>query len=98
MFLEKQFGKINLLSLSVPPGAFMYPFYMENGTKVRKALQKRGIYIPVLWPDVIERCMKTELEFDMAENILPLPVDQRYSLEEMEYLAEEIFHCMKRGV
>jgi hypothetical protein len=33
------------------------------------------------------------LEYDMAKNILPLPVDQRYGKEDMGYMLEEIQKC-----
>lgn len=64
----------------------MYPLYIENGAKIRKKLQKEKIYIPTLWADVLAHCKQSELEYDMAQNILPLPLDQRYTLENMEYM------------
>ena len=30
----------------------------------------------------------------MAKNILPLPVDQRYTLKNMEILSEEVMRCI----
>lgn len=89
-YLHERLAGKNQLSLTVPVGAFMYPFYIENGEKVRIALQREKIYIPILWPAVFNVCGKDELEYDMAKNILPLPVDQRYGIEDMEYLVSEI--------
>ncbi len=89
-FLHNALGRINRLNLTVPEGAFMYPLYIENGAQIRKQLQEKKIYIPTLWPDVFECCDKSELEYDMAKNILPLPCDQRYATEEMKYLASEV--------
>lgn len=78
----------NRLRLTVPEGAFMYPLYIENGAEVRKMLQIMRIYIPTLWPSVFSICGETELEYDLARNILPLPVDQRYGTGDMNYLLE----------
>ena len=89
IYLHNQFKQLNQLKLSVPQGAFMYPLYIENGAEIRKELQKKGIYIPILWPDVLNKSKK-ELEYDMAQNILPLPVDQRYGEEEMQMMTDEI--------
>lgn len=89
-FLHERLGKINKLALTVPNGAFMYPLYLENGAIIRKALQKEKIYIPSLWPSVFDICAETELEYDVAKNILPLPVDQRYDSKVMEYLVERV--------
>ena len=88
--LHDRLKKINKLKLTVPEGAFMYPLYVENGDFIRRELQKKKIYIPILWPDVFEICDESELEFDMAKNILPLPIDQRYDLSDMELLSKEV--------
>lgn len=96
-YLHERLKRINKLNLCVPEGAFMYPLYIENGSEIRKKLQDKKIYIPTLWPDVFEICHETELEYDMAKNILPLPVDQRYGIEEMNYMIEVIEHvCAER--
>ncbi len=89
-YLHNCLFKINKLSLTVPEGAFMYPLYIDNGEKLRKKLQDQKIYIPILWPSVFDLCSESELEYDMAKNILPLPIDQRYDIETMKYLLETI--------
>ena len=48
------------------------------------------IYIPTLWPNVLDECEPDTLEYKFAADILPIPVDQRYGVEDMEYLAEVI--------
>ena len=88
--LHESLAPVNKLKLSVPDGAFMYPLYIEDGAKVRAELQKIKIYIPTLWPDVYDICREGELEYDMAKNILPLPCDQRYGAEDMEYIIQKI--------
>lgn len=90
MYLFDKLQDINMLGLSVPEGAFMYPLYLENGYKVRELLQEKKIYIPMLWPYVIDLCNKSDLEYELTLNILPLPVDQRYSIEHMDYIIETI--------
>ena len=88
--LHNEFERINRLKLTVPEGAFMYPLYIENGAEIRKRLQAEKIYIPTLWPDVFDVCKEDEPEYDMAKNILPLPVDQRYKSAEMDYIITRI--------
>lgn len=90
--LHTMLADINLLSIRVPEGAFMYPLYIKNGAEIREKLKEIHIYIPVLWPDVFDRCAEDEVEYDMAKNILPLPVDQRYVAEDMRYMAEYILN------
>lgn len=89
-YLHEKLYYVNMLNLSLPDGAFMYPLYIENGAELRKQLQTKKIFIPTLWPAVFNLCGEDELEYDMAKNILPIPVDQRYGIEEMEYIINEI--------
>lgn len=88
--LHNQLKNRNKLKLTVPNGAFMYPFYTENGAEIRKVLQSKKIYIPTLWPDVFENCRSDTLEYKYAENILPLPIDQRYNQNDMDYIIKEL--------
>ena len=89
-YLDAELRNMNELNLKSVYGAFMYPLLLENGAAVRKKLQKEKIYIPTLWPNVLEECPKNSLEYHYAANILPIPVDQRYGIEDMKYLVEVI--------
>ena len=89
-FLDAEFWNINELKLKSVYGAFMYPLLIQNGAAVRKELQKEKIYIPTLWPNVLEECPPDSLEYHYAVDILPIPVDQRYGIEDMKYLVEVI--------
>ena len=92
--LHRKLHTINKLTLSVPDGAFMYPLYIDNGEDVRKQLQAKKIFIPTLWPAVFNLCNEDDVEYDMAKNILPISVDQRYGIEDMEYIVQEIDKCI----
>lgn len=96
-FLHQRLQSQNLLSLPLVPGAYAYPFWPcldrdmgpgpENagfGKRLRRELIARKIYIPTLWTEVLESCPYGSPEYRMAENILPLPIDQRYTIQDME--------------
>lgn len=89
-YLHERLANTNQLKLVVPDGAFMYPYFVENGFELRIKLQSEKIYIPILWPAVFSRSSQDELEYQMAKDILPIPVDQRYGIGDMEYLAKKI--------
>ena len=89
-YLDTQLCDVNELRLKSVYGAFMYPLLIQNGAAVRKKLQKEKIYIPMLWPNVLEECSLDSLEYHYAADILPIPVDQRYEIEDMKYLVEVI--------
>jgi len=89
-FLNEILSASNHLNISVPEGPFAYPYYAENGIEIRKKLARKKIYIPTLWPNVIQDGNEKSIEYDYAANILPLPCDQRYGLEDMECIVREI--------
>ena len=85
-YLAKRLQTINGLPNMSPVGPYMYPFYCHDGMEIKKKLVEKKIFIPTLWPNVLQ-CNKF-LEKDYAENILPLPCDQRYDLEDMKSLCD----------
>ena len=72
----------------------MYPLYIENGSIIRKKLQKKNIFIPTLWPAVFDKCSRNELEYNLANDILPIAVDQRYGFEDMNYVVDNLYECI----
>jgi hypothetical protein len=89
-YLESELGGKNKLQLTTPDGAFAYPFYIKNGIEIRKAMAQKKIYIPILWPNVIKDTQEYCIEYNYAANILPLPCDQRYGLDEMKYIVSNL--------
>lgn len=95
LFLYDNLNKLNKLTVNFSEGPFMYPLYIEKGSEIRKRLQENKIYISILWPDVLKKCGRNELEHHLAENILPLPVDQRYGQEDMQYMINKLNDIME---
>lgn len=93
-YLHKCLGKINILNIKSPYGPFAYPYYVKNGIQIRKKLAEKKIYIPTLWPNVLKESMKDSVEYDYAANILPLPCDQRYGIDDMKILLKELDSCI----
>ena len=76
------------------------PLYVKQGK--RKELQQflaiRDIYCPVIWPKynlIINISKNTEYIYD---NILCIPIDQRYGIEEMEKIAKYISEFASKEV
>lgn len=93
-FLDAEFRDISELNLKSVYGAFMYPLLIQNGSEIRKALQKEKIYIPTLWPNVLKECSVDSLEYHYAADILPIPIDQRYRKEDMKRITEMVKKTM----
>ncbi|ERI90851.1 hypothetical protein HMPREF1982_03586 [Clostridiales bacterium oral taxon 876 str. F0540] len=96
-YLDSKLSKYNKLKLNVPDGAFAYPFYINDGAKIRKELAKKKIYIPTLWTNVLHAVPEDSLEYNYASNILPLPCDQRYRIEDMKYIFEELYKFERKN-
>lgn len=71
--------KITMSSEAVP---FVYPFYCEN-TGLRDLLIKEKVYVARYWNEVLERAQVSSIEKSYVTNIIPLPIDQRYNVEDM---------------
>ncbi len=93
-FLDKEFKENNRFDLKIPDGAFMYPLYSKNASKIRKDLAEKGIYIPTLWPNVLLDINPHKTAYDLALNILPLPCDQRYDIDDMKRMSEAIWQLI----
>ena len=77
---------IDLASISVP---MVYPFWTSNGN-LRTKLIKNKVFVAKYWPGVADIPHCPELEKDLVENLIPLPIDQRYSQIDMERIVDLI--------
>lgn len=89
-YLHSNFSDLNNLELKNIEGAYMYPLMINNAQKIKKELIKNRIYIPTLWPNILNELDDIYLEYKFAKNILPLPCDQRYNLEDMDRMIKII--------
>lgn len=85
-YLESNLRDINNLDLSKCACDYMYPLYINNGNSLRKHLIKNKVYIPILWPNVLEQVAENTVEYSFANCIIPLPIDQRYTINDMNYI------------
>lgn len=84
---EKNKIQIDLHADDVP---MVYPFRTTNET-LRSQLIKNKIYVAKYWSTENEfDCMKSEKSQNMANSIIPLPIDQRYDLEDMKRILEVV--------
>ena len=88
-FLHEHLGKYNKLKIRMPDGPFAYPFMIDDGGLIRKELQQKKTYIAKLWPNVV-----SGIEGEIAEKILPLPCDQRYTQKEMGKIVNFILSAL----
>ena len=68
----------------------VYPYLVENGQELRKKLIENKVYVATYWGNVLRWCSKGALEYELVKNVVTLPMDQRYSNMEMEYIIKLI--------
>ena len=92
--LHEGLGSVNCLNLRETEGAYAYPLMLPEGQKIRKKLIERKIFVPMLWPNVPEQQPADSEACRLAEQILPLPCDQRYGAEEMAFIIKAVRDCL----
>lgn len=83
--LDNALGDLNMLKLPAMSSfacPMVYPFMTEN-ISLRKRLIDNKIFVATYWPNVLTWRLPNTIEYSLANNILPLPIDQRYSAEDM---------------
>ena len=78
--------KIDLTDIKVP---FVYPFINDN-IGLRDELIKNKIYVAKYWNEVLDRETVNDHEKYFVNHIIPLPIDQRYNLNDMKRIIEII--------
>lgn len=66
-----------------------YPF-LNHQKGVREALYSARIYTATFWQDATARLNPDDYEQSLIDSLLPLPVDQRYDLADMQTIVENI--------
>lgn len=87
--------KKNLNQVRIPKGMFMYPMVCEDGEKVRQKLILDKIYVPKLWNEVEEKKGFLNIfEIELCKNLVCLPCDQRYTMQEIEFIANKVLETI----
>ena len=96
--LHQFLSEDNLLSVHSVDGGYMYPFMVKGASKIRKELIAQKIYVPLLWPNEdVERDVGS-IAWKLTHDILPLPIDQRYNVEDMDVIAEAVRMSVRGGM
>ncbi len=67
---------------------FSLPVLTDCRDDLQKCLAQKGVYAPVLWPISDEAMIICPVSRKISEKMLSLPIDQRYSYDDMERIGE----------
>lgn len=94
--LYRELKKYNALGLPEKCAAYQFPFLIkEVGRKIKKALIDNKIFVSTLWAGNDLLLNGNEFELCMSNDAVFLPVDQRYSEEDMKYIAYMVKRCLE---
>lgn len=84
--LNDALNKTNNLKLHLDYGTvpLVYPYYVKDGARLRQHLIDHQVFCARYWPNVMDWCQPCDLEYQLAENLVCLPIDQRYDDSDME--------------
>lgn len=90
-FLHKALSDQNNLELKLDEDAvpMIYP-YLTNKVGMQQYLISNKIFVAKYWPNVIQWAGKNSMESRLTNYLMPLPIDQRYGEEEMNYIVDKI--------
>ena len=91
MQLHDYLKSSNLLNLSMGIEAvpMVYP-YLAPVKGLREKLIENKVFVARYWPNVLDWTTKDDIEYLLAYQMQPLPIDQRYGEEEMNKIIEII--------
>lgn len=93
LFLHEALGKENNLELLLDEDLvpMVYPF-LAPIKGIREKLIENKIFVARYWPNVLDWTTEKDIEYLLAYQMQPLPVDQRYGIEDMQRIIETIKH------
>ncbi|MDB5021631.1 MAG: hypothetical protein JWQ28_2758 [Pedobacter sp.] len=86
-YLHAQLSEFNEMKFdyTLEDVPMVYPFLI-NRTDLKEQLIRQRIFVATYWPNVFDWTPPGSTEYYLSEHIIPLPIDHRYQLEDMQYI------------
>lgn len=88
--LLKEFNGLKLGECTEP--LYLYPFLAKRNIKSK--LIERKIFVPTIWRELITSEFEGTLEYELSDKTVFLPIDQRYTREDIEYIAKTVIEIL----
>ncbi len=82
-------NKLNIPSMDSFACPLVYPYWSDRDS-LKKELIEHKIFVATYWPNVFEWTKPVDLEYELANNVVCIPIDQRYCEKDMERIVKEI--------
>jgi len=80
---EKNELTVDVKNINSP---MVYPFLCRDGKGLKPKLLQKKVFVPTYWGSVLKNVSQNSFEYHLVNNLIPLPVDQRYSIKDMNWL------------
>ena len=90
--LHDALSSVNQLSGLHATAALCYPCLLKNGSEIKRKLCEKKIFIPTYWPHLGEEL--SDIEKNFVDNLVCLPIDQRYNEEDMKYILNNLMELI----
>lgn len=67
----------------------VYP-YLAGTPRLKRHMIERHVFCATYWPSVLQRCQPDTVERQLADNLVALPIDQRYDDSDMTHILQLI--------
>lgn len=90
-WLDTALGSTNRIHFDITEecAPMVYPYMTDNSSLKQKLIENK-IFVATYWPNVFEWCEQDDWEYDLADHIVFIPIDQRYHKEDMRRIVETI--------
>jgi hypothetical protein len=86
-YLHKQLSTFNEIKFdyTLEDVPMVYPLLINRSDLKDKLIGKR-IFVATYWPNVFDWTLPGSTEYYLSGHIVPLPIDHRYNLDDMQYI------------
>ena len=88
--------RLRFLSEHPEESTLYFPVYIENRGGIQRAVAQHGVYCPVIWPEPEAARGVCEVSRYVTEHMLALPCDQRYTPEDMDFIADTLTEALEK--
>lgn len=78
--------RIDTMGLDAP---MVYPYWTDD-PDLRQRLIARRVYVATYWSEVLRRDAASSVEKQLVTHLVPLPIDQRYGLDDMQFVLDVV--------
>lgn len=92
-YLNEQLSQKNTLTVRLDNNSIpmIYPFYAKNKS-LRMHLIEHKIFVATYWSNVLKWCKPMDFEYELANNLIPITVDQRCDISDIDIILNLILN------